>query len=384
MKQGRYFATFPTPLAVQFVFARFVRFFDLENLRLDTHTPAALIPVILLTGFLGSGKTTVLNHLLRHLPLTAVVMNEFGEIGLDHQLLSESHGPLALLAGGCLCCQIQGTLAPTLKNLYMARSSGKLPPYERIIIETTGIADPAPILDTLINDRWLAARHQLAGVITTVDALLAAQQLDTHFEAVRQISVADRLLLTKTDLASHEQISALKQRLTALNPAAEVEQVVQGEIAPERVTHLGLFNPRTKHPNVMKWLAHQQYKPATRGLLGASHVTTPRTQSAATHDRRIRSFSLTFEGALEWYAVLSALEVLQNLQPQSLLRMKALLNIKGKSNPVVLQAVQHILHPPAELSAWPDEDRRSRFVFITADLDEAFVAKLLADFTQSL
>ena len=342
-------------------------------------TPRELLPVTLLTGFLGSGKTTVLNHLLRHLPLTAVVMNEFGEIGLDHQLLEESRGPLALLSGGCVCCQIQGTLAPTLKNLYMARSSGKLPPYERIIIETTGIADPAPILDTLLNERWLAARHKLDGVVTTVDAVFGLQQLEAHFEAARQVAVADRLLLSKTDLAAPEQIVALTARLAELNPAAPIDTVLNGRINPARVTHLGLFNPLDKHPDVAKWLAHQRYKPASRTLLGgkAQVATVP------MHDTRIQAFSLTFDEPLDWHGVLSALEMLQAFRPQNLLRMKALVNVKGKANPVVLHGVQHILYPPAELPAWPDDDRRSRFVFITSDLEAGFVAKLLNDFTQA-
>ena len=340
-------------------------------------TPRELLPVTLLTGFLGSGKTTVLNHLLRHLPLTAVVMNEFGEIGLDHQLLEESRGPLALLSGGCVCCQIQGTLAPTLKNLYMARSSGKLPPYERIIIETTGIADPAPILDTLLNERWLAARHKLDGVVTTVDAVFGLQQLETHFEAARQVAVADRLLLSKTDLATPEQIAALTARLAELNPAAPIDTVLNGRIDPARVTHLGLFNPLDKHPDVAKWLAHQRYKPASRTLLGgkAQAATVP------MHDTRIQAFSLTFDEPLDWHGVLSALEMLQAFRPQNLLRVKALVNVKGKANPVVLHGVQHLLYPPAELPAWPDDDRRSRFVFITSDLEAGFVAKLLNDFT---
>lgn len=338
-----------------------------------------LIPVTLLTGFLGSGKTTVLNHLLRNLPLTAVVMNEFGEIGLDHQLLEESRGPLALLSGGCVCCQIQGTLAPTLKNLFMARSSGKLPPYERIIIETTGIADPAPILDTLLNERWLAARHLLDGVVTTVDALFGLQQLDAHFEAARQVAVADRLLLTKTDLTSAENRDALTARLNELNPAAPIDIVLNGEIDSARVTHLGLFNPLDKHPDVVKWLAHQRYKPAARTLLGGKVST----QVAAIHDSRIQAFSLTFDAPLEWHGVQAALDMLQAFRPQNLLRMKALVNVKGRSGPLVLHGVQHLLYPPAELADWPDDDRRSRFVFITADLDAAFVGKLLADFTQA-
>jgi G3E family GTPase len=342
-------------------------------------TAPELLPVTLLTGFLGSGKTTVLNHLLRHLPLTAVVMNEFGEIGLDHQLLEESRGPLALLSGGCVCCQIQGTLAPTLRNLLMSRASGTLPPFQRIIIETTGIADPAPILQTLMAERWLAARLKMDGVVTTVDAVFGLQQLAAHPEAARQVAVADRLLLTKTDLASPEQIASLTARLTELNPAAPLLTVLNGVVDPVQVTHLGLFNPLGKHPDVLQWLAHQRYKPAARLLLGGKE----KVAEPALHDARIRAFSLSFDEPLEWHGVQSALEMLQSFRPLNLLRMKALVNVKGRPNPIVLHAVQHMLYPPAELPAWPDDDRRSRFVFITSDLDEAFVAKLLADFTQA-
>ena len=344
-------------------------------------TAPDLIPVTLLTGFLGSGKTTVLNHLLRHQPLTAVVMNEFGEIGLDHQLLEESRGPLALLSGGCVCCQIQGTLAPTLKNLWMARSAGTLPPYARIVIETTGIADPAPILDTLLNERWLAARHRMDGVVTTVDAVLGTGQLDDHPEARRQAAVADRLLLTKTDLATAGALAELEGRLAELNPAAPRHRVLNGVIDPALILDAGLFNTRDKHPDVEKWLAHGRYKPvAQAGRLGARAAAPAPVHGA----ERIQSFGLSFDAPLDWANLYAALEMLMAFRPKHLLRMKAIVNVAGKANPVVLHGVQHLLYPPAELAAWPDADRRSRFVFITADLEPAFVQKLLEDFTQAV
>ena len=336
------------------------------------------LPVTLLTGFLGSGKTTVLNHLVRTLPRTAILMNEFGEVALDHQLLEKMDGPIALLSGGCVCCTISGSLSPTLKNLWMARQKGDIPKFERVIIETTGIADPAPVLDGLLHDRWVNARFRLDGVVTTVDAVLGEQQLDSYFEAVKQVAVADILLLTKSDLASDDAASALKTRLIELNPAAEIVPVTHGELDPVVIQNLGLWNAETKSIEVTRWLKEQRYKPAVRSSLGAK----PAPQSDS-HDQRIHAFSVVIDEPIDRFGLQSALQMLTSFRSEYLLRFKAIVNLRGESQPVVLHGVQHVLYPEVTLDAWPDDDHRSRFVFIVRDLEPAFVAKLLDDFTQA-
>ncbi len=334
------------------------------------------IPVILLTGFLGSGKTTLLNHLIAQLPHTAIIMNEFGEIGLDHQLLQKTDGPLALLQGGCVCCTVAGSLSPTLRNLFMAAKSGDIPQFERVIIETTGIADPAPILETLLNDRWVAARFALNSVVTTVDAVLGEQQLDSYFEAVKQVAVADRLLITKADLAGEKQVALIRARLIALNPAAPILMTDHGQIDPQLILDAGIFNPATKSAAVVQWLNEARYRPMIAGKLGGK----PAVNSDAVHDDRIRSFSLTYDEPLVWEAIHAALQMLLTHRAKWVLRMKAIVNLQGKDHPTVLHAVGHVFSPPVELPDWPDADRRSRFVFIVADLDAEVVAKMLDDF----
>jgi G3E family GTPase len=336
--------------------------------------PDEPLPVTLLTGFLGSGKTTVLNHLVRTLPRTAILMNEFGEVGLDHQLLQKMEGPMALLSGGCVCCTISGSLSPTLKNLWMARQKGDIPPFERVIIETTGVADPVPVLDNLLHDNWVRARFRLDGVVTTVDALFGDGQLDEHGEAVKQVAVADRLLLTKTDLTPVDRVTALRERLATLNPAADIVTVTHGEIDPAAVQNLGLWNAATRSLEVARWLKHQRYQPASAGKLGSK----PRPQS---HDAHIRAFSVVLDAPLDRYGLQSAIAMLASFRAENLLRFKAIVNIEGEDRPVVLHGVQHVLYPEARLDAWPDDDRRSRFVFIVRDLEPVFVEKLLADFT---
>jgi Putative GTPases (G3E family) len=257
------------------------------------------IPITLLTGFLGSGKTTVLNNLLkpsfwerllRAPPLTAVIMNEFGSIGLDHQLVDNTQGTMALLSGGCVCCEIQGSLVPTLKNLWMGRRDGKIPPYERIIIETTGIADPTPILETLLRSDWVAKRHYLDGVVTTVDAVFGNGQLDQHFEAVRQVAGADRLLLTKTDLADTATIQTLESRLASINPSAPIVHVQHGNVDPDHVFKLRAYH-QSEPVKAKQWLAAENFRVVSASLpLKQPSILNPSTPTYGGTDGRIRSF----------------------------------------------------------------------------------------------
>jgi G3E family GTPase len=339
----------------------------------------APLPITLLTGFLGSGKTTVLNHLVRTLPRTAILMNEFGAVALDHQLLQKMEGPMALLSGGCVCCTISGSLSPTLKNLWMARQKGDIPAFERVIIETTGIADPAPVLDNLLHDSWIRARFRLDGVVTTVDAVFGMGQLDEHFEAVKQVAVADKLLLTKTDLASPETLAALRKRLATLNPAADLVTVTHGEIDPAAIQNLGLWNAETQSLEAARWLKPQRYQPAHAGVLGGKPI--PQNAQPELHDSRIQSFSVVLDAPLDRYGLQSAISMLTSFRAENLLRFKAIVNLQDEAQPVVLHGVQHVLYPEVKLDAWPDDDHRSRFVFIVRDLDPAFVEKLLTDFS---
>lgn len=335
------------------------------------------IPVSVITGFLGSGKTTLLNYLLQQPALSgaAVLVNEFGEIGIDHLLVRAVDENIVRLATGCLCCSMRGDMVNTLRDLYAKRSRGRIPKFRRVLIETTGLADPAPVLHTLMRDPLIAARFRLDGVIVTVDAVNGMDQLDRQAESVKQVAVADRLLLTKTDLAGAETVQQLRARLRSINPPARIHIAPHGRIAPACLLDTGLYNPATKTADVRRWLSAESYTEVAteRGVLG--HLQRARTH----HADHVRAFCLRWTRPVEWQAFADALQALIDGQGQSILRVKGILSVVDEPVPVVIHGVQHLFHPPVTLPDWPDADRSSRLVFITRDLDDGFVRRALQD-----
>jgi G3E family GTPase len=327
---------------------------------------AKTIPVTVLTGFLGAGKTTLLNKLLRRPELagTAVLVNEFGEVGLDHLLMEKLDDDTVLLNAGCLCCTVRGDLVRALRDLRPRIEAGIV---HRVIIETTGLADPAPIIQTLMGEPAIAVRYRLDGIVTVVDAVHAMRQLDEHEEAVRQVAVADRLVLSKTDLGAAE---GLTERLRRLNPGAALLTANNGEIDPNSILNAGLFDASGKIADVKTWLdadafAHHH---------DDNHHHHDVNRHDFRHDSRIQAFCLTFDEPLHWQGIGTCLEMLIATRGESLLRVKGILNLVGQERPVAIHGVQHLFHEPVLLPAWPEgAARQSRIVFITRDLSRETV-----------
>jgi len=331
----------------------------------------AAVPVSVITGFLGSGKTTLLASLLRDpaLARTAVIVNEFGEIGLDHLLVEAADEEILLLEGGCVCCSVRGDLVRTAGSLLARRAAGAIAPFERIVIETTGLADPAPILQALMTDPAIADALRLESVIATVDAAAGAATLDAHPEAVKQAAIADRIVVTKTDLAD-PGASGLLERLHALNPAAAKLTAVHGAVDASRLFGAATYDAQACGPDVRRWLAAEAFP---HGAAGHRH-----DHAAGRHHDAVTSFCLRRSTPLHAVTLTLFLQVLAEHCGARLLRLKGLVDVlESPSRPAMIHGVQHVFHPPAWLDAWPDGDRTTRIVVIALGLDPLWLEALL-------
>lgn len=358
--------------------------------------PPPPTPFTVLTGFLGAGKTTLLNRLLSDPMLSdaLILINEFGEVGLDHLFVEKVEGDMVLMSSGCLCCTIRGDLIATLEDALRKRDNGRIKPFSRVIVETTGLADPAPVLHTIMHHPYLMLRFRLQGVVTVVDAINGDATLDAQVEAIKQVAVADRIVLTKADLAQTDEqikaVAALRQRLQALAPAARIIDIADARA--DNLLDAGLFGFEGKLPDVERWLNSQAladaraHEPAHHGDHHHGdhhhgHHHHAHAHDPNRHDARIRSFCLTSDRFMAPGTFDLFIDMLRNVHGSNMLRVKGLIGlIDDPARPVVIHGVQHVFHPPVRLDAWPDGQRLTRIVFILRDLEPDHVRGLWAAF----
>ncbi|MFD1327958.1 CobW family GTP-binding protein [Mycoplana ramosa] len=353
------------------------------------------VPVTILTGFLGAGKTTLLNRLLKHPELTdtAVIINEFGEVGIDHLLVERSGDGIIELSDGCLCCTIRGELVDTLADLMDRMQTGRIRPLKRVVVETTGLADPAPVIQAVIGHPVIAHSFRLDGVVTLVDAVNGLATLAQHPESVKQVAVADRLVVTKAALADAGAVDRLAKALAELNPrAAILDGNDPGGIEPS-VLACGLYDPGSKIADVRRWLSdeandahghhhHHAHHHAHDNAHGEDVSSHPHPHDVTRHSASIRSYAIVHDRPIDPMALDLFVDLLRSAHGERLLRMKAIVALSDNpERPLILHGVQSVFHPPERLSAWPDpSDRRTRMVLITNDLPEEFVRDLFDAF----
>jgi len=353
------------------------------------------LPVHILTGFLGSGKTTLLNRLLTETGLenTAVIVNEFGNVGIDHLLVEARTEDIMMLEGGCMCCTVRADLVETLEDLYHKREQGEIPAFSQVLVETTGLADPAPILRTLMDDDFIAEHYRLDAVVTTVDAVHAAGQLSEHDESVKQAALAHHLVITKTDIAASEAVEKLRARLHKINPSAKLYDVQQDALQAKVLLDSGAYHPDGL--DVEQWLQSTRYtalsqqapivfkpKPHNEHHHEHEHEHTSHEEHHhehvhTPHDAHIRTFCLEYFEPLSWKVLEHWIAQLRRLRGKDLLRVKGVVFTKETDLPVVMQGVQHIFQPPATLETWPWNPPSTKIVFITRNIDQAVVEKNL-------
>jgi G3E family GTPase len=317
--------------------------------------PPTFTPVTLLTGFLGSGKTTLLRRMLRDPALhdTAVIINEFGEVALDHLLVERLDGQIVLLGSGCLCCTVRGELAAAIRDLHSRRARAAVPPFRRLVIESSGLADPFPVLSTLRADPVLRHHFRAAGVVATVDAVNGLDQLERYVESMRQAAIADVMVLTKTDLADDQHVAPLMGRLRAINPTAPLLRVTDGPLPIDLLLNAG----------------------------ASSFKATAEVEGPAAH-AKARAFSIVVDDPLDWSTFGVWLTMLLNRHGARILRVKGLLSLRGEARPVAVHGVQHLVHAPTHLAQWPDDDRRSRLVFIVEGLEPDMIRRSFFTFAR--
>ena len=320
------------------------------------------IPVTVITGFLGSGKTTLLSSILKkkEMQKTAVIINEFGEIGLDHALIEHTDENIVELQSGCICCTIQGDLNKTLIDLFDKMMNGKVSSFNRVLIETTGLANPVPIIHTLMSSIELIRIYSLDGVITVVDSVNGEKTLDLHEESLKQIALAEKIILSKTDIIDKDEIKSLIYRIKEINPVSQIVFSKFGNIPLEEIFGLGAYDPYKKSADVKNWLAAEKYKDKKHH----HHHDVNR------HNENIRAFSMMSENPVNMIAFSFFRDMITAALGANLLRMKGIINIAGEERPAVIHGVQHIFHPVQWLETWPDNDRRTKLVFITQNIEK--------------